>query len=156
MLAADPDHSEALPQIERLSTTLERYSELVDVYQELAFKRDASDISGRADLLSRAAKLFAGKLNNKRAAIDAWKLVLNLDPDNRETAAPAAAALETLYTETGDVANLVRILRQQAGWTSASAARKQLLFRVAGLEEKSLGDTDAAVATLRSVLEFDS
>jgi tetratricopeptide (TPR) repeat protein len=156
VLAADTDHSEALPQIERLSTTLERYSELVDVYQELAFKRDASDISGRADLLARAAKLFAGKLNNKRAAIDTWKLVLNLDPENRETAAPAAAALETLYTETGDVANLVRILRQQAGWTSSVPARKQLLFRVAGLEEKSLGDTDAAVATLRSILEIDS
>ena len=54
--------------------------------------------------------------------------MLNLDPENRETATPAAAALETLYTETGDVANLVRILRQQAGWTSSAPARKQLLL----------------------------
>ncbi len=156
VLAADPENREALPEIERLSTTLERFSDLVDVYQELAFKRDAGDISGRADLLARAAKLFAGKLNNRRSAIDVWKLVLNLDPESPETGGPAAAALETLYTETGDVANLVKILRQQAGWAATGAARKQLLFRIAGLEEKSLGDIDAAVVTLRSILEIDS
>ena len=135
--------------------SLERFSELVDVYQELAFKRDASDLAGRADLLSRAAKLYAGKLGNRRAAIDVWKLVLNVEPNNAEMTGPAAAALESLYTETGDVASLVKILRLQAGWAPGAAARKQLLFRVAGLEEKSLGDTEAAVATLRSILEID-
>ena len=134
---------------------LERFSELVDVYQELAFKRDATDVSGRADLLSRAARLYAGKLGNRRAAIDVWKLVLNVDPNNVETAGPAAAALETLYTETGDVASLVKILGQQAQWAPGAAERKKLLFRIAGLEEKSLGDIDAAVTTLRAILEID-
>ncbi len=154
VLAADPVNPDALPEIERLATTLERFSELVDVYQELAFQRDASDISGRADLLSRAAQLYAGRLNNRRAAIDAWKLVLNLDQNNLPTAVPAAAALEALYAETNDVANLVKTLQLQARWADG-AARKKLLFRVAGLEEKSLGDTEAAVATLRSILEAD-
>jgi golgin subfamily B member 1 len=155
VLAADPENSGALVEIERLGSTLERYSELVDVYQELAFRRDASDVSGRADLLSRAAKLYVGKLNNRRAAIDAWKLVLNLDQNNLATAAPAAAALEALYAETSDVGNLVKTLRLQVGWADDAAARKKILFRIAGLEEKSLGDTDAAVATLRSILEID-
>ena len=154
VLAADGLNPDALPEIERLATTLERFSELVDVYQELAFRRDASDISGRADLLSRAAQLYAGRLNNRRAAIDAWKLVLNLDQNNLPTATPAAAALEALYAETNDVANLVKTLQLQARWADG-AARKKLLFRIAGLEEKSLGDTEAAVATLRSILEVD-
>jgi tetratricopeptide (TPR) repeat protein len=154
-LAVDAGHPTALPEIERLGTTLERFSELVDVYQELAFRRDAADLSGRADLLARAAKLYAGKLNNRRAAIDAWKLVLNLDQNNLPTAAPAAAALESLYAETDDNANLVKILQLQAGWTDAPAARKAILFRIAGLEEKALGDTQAAVATLRAILEID-
>ncbi len=154
VLAADPLNPDALPEIERLATTLERFSELVDVYQELAFRRDASDISGRADLLSRAAQLYAGRLNNRRAAIDAWKLVLNLDQNNLPTATPAAAALEALYAETNDVANLVKTLQLQARWADG-AARKKILFRIAGLEEKSLGDTEAAVATLRSILEAD-
>jgi tetratricopeptide (TPR) repeat protein len=154
VLAADPNNAEALPQIERLATTLEKFSDLVDVYQELAFKRDAADIGGRADLLSRAARLYAGRLGNRRAAIDVWKLALGVAPNDVEIAGPAAAALETLYTETGDVPGLVKILRMQVGW-AAGDERKQLLYRIAGLEEKSLGDTDGAVATLRGILEND-
>ncbi|HLK90742.1 MAG TPA: tetratricopeptide repeat protein [Polyangia bacterium] len=155
VLTADPSNPDALAEIERLATALERFSDLVEVYQEQAFRRDAADVDGRADLLSRAAKLYAGRLNNRRAAIDAWKLVLNLDQDNVATAAPAAAALEGLYADTNDVANLVKILRLEARWAEGVAARKQILFRIAGLEEKSLADTEAAVATLRSILELD-
>jgi tetratricopeptide (TPR) repeat protein len=155
VLSADPGNPDALPEIERLGTSLERYSELVDVYQELAFKSDASDIAGRADLLSRAAKLYAGRLGNRRAAIDVWKLVLALDPDDTDTTAPAAAALEGLYTETGDVAGLVKILSMQVRWAGSGAARKKILFRIAELQEKSLADVDASVATLRSILEID-
>ncbi|HEX3902026.1 MAG TPA: tetratricopeptide repeat protein [Polyangia bacterium] len=155
VLTADPENPDALPEIERLGTALERFSELVEVYQEQAFRRDASDVSGRADLLSRAAKLYVGRLNNRRAAIDAWKLVLNLDQENLATAAPAAAALEALYADTGDVANLVKTLELEARWADGAAARKQILFRIAGLEEKSLGDIEAAVATLRAILELD-
>ena len=155
VLAVEPDNADALGEIERLGTALERFSELVDVYQELAFKRDAADIEGRADLLSRAAKLYAGRLGNRRAAIDVWKLVLNLDQNATATAMPAAAALETLYADTGDVAGLVKILRMQVRWAGTSAERKKILFRIAGLEEKSLTDTDAAVATLRAILEID-
>ena len=155
VLAVDPGNPDALPEIERLGTTLERFSELVDVYQELAFKRDATDIAGRADLLSRAAKLFAGRLGNRRAAIDVWKLVLALDPNDADIIAPAAAALETLYTETGDVAGLVKILAMQVRWAPSGATRKKILFRIAELQEKSLTDMDAAVATLRSILEID-
>jgi tetratricopeptide (TPR) repeat protein len=156
VLAADPNNPDALPEIERIATALERFSELVDVYQDLAFKLEAGDISGRADLLSRAAKLYAGRLGNRRAAIDAWKLVLGLDAENPETGRPAAAALEALYGETGDVAALVKILRVQAGWADGPDERKALLFRIAGLEEKSLGEPQAAVATLRSILEIDA
>jgi len=156
VLAVDPSHADALTEIERLATLLERFSELVDVYQELAFNRDKADIVGRADLLSRAARLYGGRLGNRRAAIDTWNLVLNLDVDNLATAKPAAAALEALYAETGDIASLVKILRQQARWADTAPERKALLFRIAGLEEKSLGDTAAAVATLRSILDSDA
>jgi tetratricopeptide (TPR) repeat protein len=159
ILAVDPEHPDALTEIERLATSLERFSELVDVYQELAFQRPASDTRGRADLLSRAAKLYSGRLGNRRAAIDAWKLVLNLDVDNLETARPAAAALETLYAETGDIAALVKILQMQSRWLESARSgqdeRKALLFRIAGLEEKSLGEIPAAVSTLRAILEID-
>src|SRR5204863_7133568 len=90
----------------------------------------------------------------RRAAIAVWKLVLGLDANDVDTSAPAAAALEALYTETGDVAGLVKILGMQVRWASG-AERKKILFRIADLQEKSLNDVDAAVATLRSVLEIE-
>ncbi|HEY4186369.1 MAG TPA: tetratricopeptide repeat protein [Polyangia bacterium] len=155
VLVADPTHKTALAEAERLAESLGRWTELVDLYQEAAFRRDASDLQGRADLLSRAAKLYAGRIGNRRAAIDAWKLVLNLDPESPETGKPAADALEGLYSDTGNVAALVRILRQQVGWADTLEARKALLFRVAELEETSLEDSDAAVATLRTILDMD-
>ncbi len=49
----------------------------------------------------------------------------------------------------------MKILRVEAGWADGPDERKALLFRVAGLEEKSLADPQAAVATLRSILDID-
>jgi len=155
VLAADPTHRSALGEAERLAESLGRWNDLVDLYQEAAFRRDASDLQGRADLLSRAARLYAGRIGNRRAAIDAWKLVLNLDPENPVTGKPAADALEGLYADTGNVAALVRILRQKVGWADTLEARKELLFRIAELEEMQLEDADAAVATLRTIVDMD-
>ncbi|MEO8213414.1 MAG: hypothetical protein ABI560_09480, partial [Myxococcales bacterium] len=154
-LTADPTHKTALSEVERLAASLEMWSELVDVYQELAFRRDGADLMGRADLLSRAARLYAGKIGNRRAAIDAWKMVLNLDPENITTTKPAADALELLYAETGNVEALVKILRMQVAWADSLPARRAILFRIADLEETALADIEAAVVTLRSILELD-
>ena len=112
-----PEHPDALPEIERLATTLERFAELVDVYQELAFKRDASRhqrprrsaVAG-GEALRRPAQQPAGRHR---------RLEAGPQPRSRTTSTPrvpAAAALEALYAETGDVANLVKTLRQQARW----------------------------------------
>ena len=152
-LAAEPNHATALGEIERLAASLDRWNDLVDVYQEQAFRREG--LPARADLLSRAATLYAGRLGNRRAAIDAWRMVLNLDPDNVETARPAATALEALYAEAGNVAALVKILRMQVAWADSLEARRAILFRIADLEETALNDADAAVTTLRSILEMD-
>ncbi|MES1204849.1 MAG: hypothetical protein ABUS79_02825, partial [Pseudomonadota bacterium] len=154
-LTADPTHKTALSEVERLAASLERWTDLVDVYQELAFRRDGADLVGRADLLSRAARLYAGRIGNRRAAIDAWKLVLNLDPENAVTSKPAADALEALYAETGNVEALVKILRMQVAWADTLEARRSVLFRIAELEETALADADAAVVTFRSILELD-
>src|SRR4029079_9103984 len=131
--AADPSFKQALTEAESMAESLGRWNDLVDLYQEAAFVRDARYMQGRADLLSRAARLFAGKIGNRRAAIDAWKMVLNLDPENPATAKPAADALEGLYSETGNVEALIKILRMQVDWTESVEGRRALLFRIADL-----------------------
>ena len=64
-------------------------------------------------------------------------------PNDADTTAPAAAALEALYTETGDVAGLVKILAHAGALGAVGApTRKKILFRIAELQEKSLSDID--------------
>jgi tetratricopeptide (TPR) repeat protein len=155
VLAIDSGHGQALTEVERLGAKLQRWSDLVDVYQEIAFRRDGSDLAGRAELLARAARLHSERLGNRRAAIEAWKLVLSLDPENLVTTRPALEALETLYVETNNTSALIKVLRQRAEWAEPLAARSALLFRIADLEENGIADLEAAVATLRSVLDLD-
>ena len=58
VLAVEPTHADALAEIERLATLLERFSELVDVYQELAFNRDTRRHRGpRRSAVARGAAL---------------------------------------------------------------------------------------------------
>jgi tetratricopeptide (TPR) repeat protein len=153
VLVCDPQSETALREAERLAGVLGFWSDLQALYQELAGKRDASDIAGVADLLSRAARLFQGPLAERSAAIRIWRRVLDLDLSNAQTGAPAAAALETLYAETGDVQGLVYVLRARSEWAEDHRERAALGLRIADLEENSLRNLPAAVASYRSLLD---
>jgi len=156
VLACDPHSESALREAERLAGVLGCWSDLQALYQELAGKRDASDIGGIADLLSRAARLFQGPLADRSAAIRTWRHVLDLDISNPRTGEGAAAALETLYTEAEDTKGLVYVLRARSEWAGDHREQALLCLRIADLEENSLHDLQAAVATYRSLLDGES
>jgi tetratricopeptide (TPR) repeat protein len=153
VLASDPQSEPALLEAERLAGVLGCWNELQTLYQELAGKRDSSDIGGIADLLSRAARLFQGPLADRSAAIRTWRRVLDLDLSNARTGAAAAAALETLYAETADIEGLVYVLRARSEWSEDHRERSALGLRIADLEENSLRNLPAAVASYRSLLD---
>ncbi|MBN2574752.1 MAG: tetratricopeptide repeat protein [Deltaproteobacteria bacterium] len=153
VLDLDPHAERALAEAERLGGSLGRYGDLIVLYQTLADKRDPSDVAGIADLLSRAARLSMAYLVDRQAAIAAWRRVLDLDPGNAQTGGPAAEALESLYTDAGDIAGLVHVLRTRAEWPGDADERGRLLLRVADLQENRLEDLDAAVATYRGLLD---
>jgi len=155
VLACDPQSETALNEAERLAGVLGCWSDLQALYQDLAGKRDPADIAGIADLLSRAARLFQGPLADRSAAIRTWRRVLDLDLGNARTGAAAAAALETLYLETADIQGLVYVLRARSEWAEDHREQAALCLRIAGLEENSLRDLPAAVATYRSLLDSE-
>jgi tetratricopeptide (TPR) repeat protein len=64
ILDVDPFSTRALSEFERLATVLERFTELVELYQTLAQKRDTGDVSGPASLLGRAARHYNGRLSD--------------------------------------------------------------------------------------------
>ena len=153
VLDLDAHAEPALAEAERLGGSLGRHDDLIALYQSLADKRDPSDLAGIADLLSRAARLGMAHLADRKAAIAAWRRVLDLDPSNPDTGGPAAEALENLYTEVGDIAGLVHVLRVRADWPGDVDERGRLLLRVADLQENRLDLLDVAVATFRGLLD---
>jgi tetratricopeptide (TPR) repeat protein len=153
VLDLDAHAERALAEAERLGGTLGRHDDLIAMYQAMADKRDPSDVAGIADLLSRAARLGMAHLTDRKAAITAWRRVVDLDPGNPDTGGPAAEALEILYTETGDIAGLVHVLRTRADWPCDANERGRILLRVADLQENSLGQLDQAVETYRGLLD---
>lgn len=155
VLECDPQSETALLQTERLAGILGCWSELQALYQDLAGKRDPSDIGGIAELLSRAARLYQGPLVDRGAAIRTWRRVLDLDLSNARTGVAAAAALETLYVETGDIQGLVYVLRARSEWAEDRREQAALGLRIAELEENSLRNIPAAVATYRSLLDSE-
>jgi tetratricopeptide (TPR) repeat protein len=155
VLNLDAHAERALAEAERLGTSLGRHDDLIAMYQTMADKRDPSDLAGIADLLTRAARLSMTHLPDRQAAIAAWRRVLDLDPGNAETGRPAATALETLYSESNDMAGLVHVLRTRAEWPSEAAERGRLLLRVADLQENKLAELAQAVATYRGLLDAE-
>jgi tetratricopeptide (TPR) repeat protein len=156
VLELDAHAERALAEVERLGASLGQHAELIAVYQALADKRDATDVAGVADLLSRAARLCMARVSDGKAAIAAWRRVLDLDPTNAATGAPAGQALETLYTEAGDMAGLVDVLRAKSDWAGDVRERGRLLLRVADLQENRLDRPAEAVETYRGLLDGDA
>jgi tetratricopeptide (TPR) repeat protein len=153
VLAIEPSSLEALGEAERLAAKLGREKELIPLYDELSAKNAPSNLTIAAELLTRAARLHVSLLGDREAAVKTWRRILTLDPANLDTARPAAEALATLYAQIGDFRGFVEILRLQADWAVEESERAEILRRVAEIEEKSLGDREAAVATYRSLLD---
>ena len=153
VLDLDAHAERALAEAERLGSSLGRHDDLIALYQAMAGKRDPSDVAGIAELLSRAARLCMAHVTDRKVAVAAWRRVLDLDSGNPDTGGPAAAALETLYTEADDHAGLVHVLRTRAEWPGSADERGLLLLRVADLQENRLEQLSEAVATYRGLLD---
>lgn len=153
LLGDDATRSDALAEVERLSTLLDRHQDLADLYLALAAKQATSSPSLAADLLGRAARLQMTVFGDREATVRIWRRVMEIDQANPDIARPAVEALEGLYAQLGDFRGTVEILRIKVEWAASAPERSELLRRIAEIEERSLGDLSAAVTTLRALAE---
>jgi tetratricopeptide (TPR) repeat protein len=155
-LRLGPGEKRVRDNVERLSTLLGRTAELAAAWEEALLVSDPGDLTLRAELLEKAAELYEHELRDAPKAEHAWRRLLELDPTNLQIARPAAAALSRLYEATESWAQLVDVLHRQADWTDALGDKKELLFRIARIQEELTTDPDAAISTYREVLEVDA
>lgn len=149
----DPKDVRARESVERLARGLDRWNDAAATLEQAAATE--GDVALRATLLSELGRMYDGQLGDAKRATAAYRRLIDVDPQNRGQAIPAAEALERLYAEEEAWPQLIDILRRQAEWADTPERRVACLVRAAGIQEGKLDDSAAAVATWREVLHED-
>ncbi len=162
VLTIDPDHAEALGELE---TLYEREKSFEDLARILDRRAELSDFApDKVALLEKLGQVYSSRLEDDARAAEVWRRVLELDAEHRK----AQAELKKKYTAERDWDNLewffrtyasaqdwVRTLESQAKSLEDPAETTTLLFKAAAVWQDELGDTRRAVKNLESVLEIE-
>ncbi|MGO9064475.1 MAG: tetratricopeptide repeat protein [Myxococcaceae bacterium] len=145
-LDLSPKHLPSLRQAQGLAEKLGRWRDLVDLLEREAAQ--VGDMKQVVALRHRAAEVLDERLSDPAAAVGAYEKLLTVSP----AYLPALTALGRLYAEGGRWADLALLYRTEAAVAPPERAA-QLLLKVGELQERRLGDVDAALATYGQVLE---
>lgn len=145
----EPGGRELRGELERIATMLGSFGDLVaDLEKALAA---TYDVATQIEILERVATIQDSRLGDPRAAIVAYRRILEADESN----ADALEALEALHMLIGDWEGLVAVLGDKADKAGEDAARKKELLRIAEILEDLVSDSARAVAAYERVLEVD-
>jgi len=148
-LREDPRNETTHAQIDRLARGLEKWPEVAALYDEVASGSQEDDL--KVALLFRRAQIQEAELRDDKGAVETYERVLKISP----TTVEAATAIQTIHERTGEWPKLVDILKRKSELLPNLEERKQLLYRVAQIEEEVLSNADAAIATFQQVLSID-
>lgn len=137
--------SPALAGLDRTLSSLRRWGPLLPVLE--ARERAATEGPERIELLLRIATLSNEQLGLSERAAEAWRAVLEREPN-----ASAARSLEQLYERTGQTERLLAILERLLSLVSP-VEQRQVRLKLAGLCAAS--DPEKCIALYRQVLRDD-
>ncbi|TAK30476.1 MAG: tetratricopeptide repeat protein [Myxococcaceae bacterium] len=145
-LEIDPTDLVALEALDGLLSQRGDHRGLAEVLQQ---RLDVeSDPAARTDTALRLGRLWERSLEDPHHAIDAYRRALDESPSQAE----AIRALERLFAAQSMFPELLENLRMQVALASSPADRSALLLRIGALQQKELGDSDAALDSYREVL----
>jgi tetratricopeptide (TPR) repeat protein len=158
-----PDHGPSRRTLERLYEQLDRYRDLANL---LRSNLDHAEGYDQVDTLYRLAELHDTKLAEPSQAVEYYEQVLHVQPHHLRTQAALsrllaveslrqriAAILEPTYESQGAYADLVRVLEIQLADIAEATDKAELLFRIGGLYESRLRDTDGAFSAYARAVE---
>ena len=133
---------------ERLADETNNWEILVEVYQE---QIDQVGVSRAVALRKRLAAIYRDKLGEPEEAEDQLEVALSIQAEDED----AREQLVALYESQGRFRDVVNQLRERVDLSSDPDQKKELLARIARLQEDELDEADNAVATLKRRLNLD-
>ena len=150
VLAASPGTVEAATAIQAIHERTGDWPKLVDV-----LKRKSEllpNLDERKQLLYRAAQIEEEVLGNADAAIATYRQVLSID----DVDLPAMDALERMYLRLARWEPLKDVYAKKADLAEAPEDKKRMLFVLAQVYDRELGDVAKAIETYQSILDIDA
>lgn len=139
-----------LPSIEALQRIYHREGRLPELLQTYEKELDATKLaSQRAALLVKMGELCQRKLGQPAEAVTYYRRALQAD----ETNVVAMRSLRLILTQTGDYAEVAKLLGQEADGSAAASAKARLWLLQGEVYEHRLNVPDKALAAYRRAVQ---
>src|SRR5262245_43297499 len=163
VLTADPQNAEALNSLAGLYERAREWGPLAEVLERQG--ELAATPADQIAVLQKLGNVYSDKLQNDNGALQAYKRLLELDPNDRRAqeqlkkrwiATGAWDELEQFYIQTDKLDELIRTLERAADTTTTEGAERiALQFRIARLWQEHTNASDRAARAYEKVLVLD-
>jgi tetratricopeptide (TPR) repeat protein len=162
VLSAQPDHVEALAELEKLYEREKAWDDLAAVLEKQA--QSSPDAQKRAPVLQKLGLLYTEKVKQPQKAMSAWQRLLEAEPENRR----AQDALKKLYLEQKAWDELEQFYAAQQKWdefirvierqvdSEDASSRLALHMKIANMYRDRLGKPDRAMRAYERVLSLEA
>lgn len=150
ILTVDKSHLGAIHAMQRAAERGMRWKELVEALElEATATKDAKQ---RVALYHRAGEILEDHADDADGALLRYRKVIELDSKY----APALASMGRLFYRAGRWEELLETYKRELDIAPRGAQSAALLYKMGELEERHIGNEDAAIAFYRRALEMDA
>lgn len=157
----DPNNLDALSHLETLYERNKEWDKLAEVCEKQVELSD--DVERKTQILQKLGILFSDKAKNDERAIDAWRSLLEFDPENRRAQDSlkklyleqrAYQELEDFYSQQGKYDEFIRVLERQVD-SEEKETQLELYFKIAELWQTELQKPDRAARAYEKILSLE-
>ncbi|MBN2724949.1 MAG: tetratricopeptide repeat protein [Deltaproteobacteria bacterium] len=162
VIEVDPDNLEAMENLESLYDRAKDYENMVLISEKML--EILFDDKKKIDVCTKLAPIYQDKLEDNIKAINTWKILLELDSQNRRAQdalkkllvdVKAWDELELLFTEWDKLEEYIRIISKESDHQDTDEGKLDLLFREARIWRENLDKSDRAMKAYEKILSVD-
>ncbi|HEY3499214.1 MAG TPA: hypothetical protein VGK73_31200, partial [Polyangiaceae bacterium] len=163
VLQNEADDVDALNALAGLYERAREYEKLADVLAKLA--ELTYETPQKIELLNKLGQVAGDRLKDDERAVDAYRLLITLDPNDRRAQEQLKKRyvtlgrwddLEVFYAESGKWDEFIRVLESNESRATDDAQRIGMLMKIAELWLTQKGKVDRAARAYEKVLSFDA